>query len=292
VPQDSSLHLGLCLLAVTWLTAGPHLLADSTPVAPPGYKIVNVPSGSGTIPVMVKEQKNPFGGIPSGDLQKSFSVTNSMANKKFLSGSDANFQNDNHSNIGTFSTKAYQDPALASSPNFNTKANLPTAAGFDHGANGFNRAFPTANVDSQTRTSSFAGTSTSSYQNRSATLGGPAAPEQLASNSMANKQYLGPGAQNVPAAYHLNTDVVLSRMTGLPDRPLSIDEVRDLINHGAKPDTDVKPDAPSKPLNDPAYQPEPLRDTPTRANDDDKNDSVPAPGMIAAPENAEPLPQK
>ena len=48
-------------------------------------------------------------------------------------------------------------------------------------------------------------------------------------------------------------------------------------------------------LNDPDYKAESLRSTPSPASDDDKIDSVPAPGTMAippAPENTEPLPQR
>ncbi len=89
-------------------------------------------------------------------------------------------------------------------------------------------------------------------------------------------------------------------ITDLPDRPLTIDEVRNLINHGFKPDTEVKPEEPSKPLNDPDYKPEPLRDMPAPASsDDDKDDPVPAPGTMSSPaipavpaENSDALPQR
>ncbi len=115
----------------------------------------------------------------------------------------------------------------------------------------------------------------------------------FAADSMSNKMYLGPGAQRVPDDIVIKENVVISRMSGLPNRSLSIDEVRNLINHETKPNTDAKPDAPNKPLNDPNYKPEPLRDAPSPASEDDKNDPVPPPGTMAAPppENAEPLPQ-
>jgi hypothetical protein len=111
---------------------------------------------------------------------------------------------------------------------------------------------------------------------------------------MASKQYLGPGAQHVPDDIVIKDNFVISRMSGLPNRPLSIDEVRNLINHETKPNTDIKPDEPSKPLNDPNYKPEPLRDMPAPNNNDDANDPVPPPGTMAspqAPENSEQLPQ-
>ena len=287
------------LLAVALVTTSPTLFADQAPTAPPGYKIVNIPAGGRTIPVLVKDQSDPLKNVgKSGtggnyDPQKLFSSRSMMADKTFSSGADTNFEHDALSKSDrTFVTKTYLDPAVASGNHFDTKENLPTAAAYSRGATGFDRAFATASADDQTRTASFAGTSTSSYQNRTAAFVGPQTPEDMAFRPLAEKQYLGPGAQNVPAGYEIKENVVISRMSGLPNRPLSIDEVRNLINHDTKPNTDVPAAEPTKALNDPDYKPEPSRDVPTRTDDDDKGDAVPPPGMMAAPENAEPLPQR
>lgn len=293
-----SLHFGLGLLAVALLTASPALFADPKPVVPPGFKIVNIPAGGRTIPVLVKEQSDPLKslGSPSNDghynPENIYSEKNAMADKKFDYSGDNNFQRSAITkDDGAFVTKTYQDPALATGSRYDTKANLPTAAAYTRSASGFDKSYPTGSADDQNRTSSFA-TSTSSYQNRAAVLDGPETAEGLAFSPMATKQYLGPGAQNVPAGYEIKENVVISRMSGLPNRPLSIDEVRNLINNGTKPDTDAPPAEPSKPLNDPNYKPEPDSNVPTRDEDDDKDDPVPPPGVISAPENAEPLPQK
>jgi hypothetical protein len=110
---------------------------------------------------------------------------------------------------------------------------------------------------------------------------------------MSGKTFQGPEA--VAAHQHLTmTDDGKIFISDLPNRALTIDEVRNLINHGFKPNTDLKPEEQSKPLNDPNYKPEPLREMPAPATDDDRNDPVPPPGTMAAPqppENSVPLPQ-
>jgi len=222
-----------------------------------------------------------------------------MANKQFslpsdsLSKSDSSLKNRDQE---TFVTKTYVDDASSpSAPHPDIGTRFPTTSTYSRNAPGFDRNFPTSTADAGlTRTALLASSTTSADQNRAAILGGPEKPEALASNSMANRQYLGPGAQHVPDDIAIKDNIVISRMSGLPNRPLSIDEVRNLINHETKPDTDVKPEEPSKPLNDPQYKPEPLRDTPSPAGDDDQNDPVPPPGTMAAPpapENSDPLPQ-
>ena len=124
----------------------------------------------------------------------------------------------------------------------------------------------------------------------------------------ANKEYGGPEAdiirQRVKPGLQIDGD--LQKLTEIPNRPLTVDEVRALINHGFKPDF-TKPAAPdNKALNDPDYQPEPLRIDPPedatpappaaaahKVQDDDTNDPVPAPGTMAEhPEDSEPLPSK
>jgi hypothetical protein len=113
-----------------------------------------------------------------------------------------------------------------------------------------------------------------------------------------SKQYLGPGAQHLPPGFDNKEEVIAqARLSDLPNRPLTIDEVRGLINHGFKPDTNVKPETSSKPLNDPDYKPEVSPappDSPQGSKaDDDKNDPLPAPGTMSQPppENSESLPQ-
>jgi hypothetical protein len=308
VRQNKPLIFWTRLIAVTFVTTGRLLPADDQPASSDGYKTVPVTVNGKTIPIRVAEQSDPFRNVSSSDStgkydpERIFSATSSMANKKFalpsdsISQSNSNFKDRDQN---TFITKPYiYDTSSPIAPNLDAKAGFPTTGAYSRSATEFNKNYPTSSADiGQGRPAAFATTTDSADQNRTAVLGGPEKTEGIVSDSMANKQYLGPGAQHVPDGIVIKDNIIISRMSGLPNRPLSIDEVRNLINHGIKPDTDAKPEEPSKPLNDPDYKPEPLRDTPppdtsSPAGDDDKNDPVPPPGTMAAPpENSEPLPQ-
>ena len=302
--QDRSPIFWTRLIAVTFVTTGRLLHADDPPASSDGYKTVPVTVGGKTLPIRVKEEGDPFKNVSSStstgkyDPERIFSTSSSMANKAFSLPSDSVSKSNstfNNRDQDTFITKPYVgDASSPSVPNLDAKVSFPTAGGYNRNATGFDKSYSTSNADAgQTRTAVLASSTVSADQNRTAVLGGPEKPEVLASNSMANKPYLGPGAQHVPDDLITKDNVVISRVSGLPNRPLSIDEVRNLINHETKPNTDVKPEEPGKPLNDPNYKPKPLRDTPSPTSDDDKNDPAPPPGTMAAPhpENSEPLPQ-
>lgn len=294
------------LSALTFLTTGSLLGADQAfSPTPAGYKDVPVHVGNKVVPIRVKDAKDPFRNVSSANRsgkynpENVFSTASSMADKTFTPSASV-FQS--HSDFkdparNTFITKAYAGDTstqIDTAKAFSTKP-FSTSKAYLHSAAGFDKGFPTSAADAGLNKAAVMGSSTAfADQNRTAILGGSGTSEMLVSNSMAHKQYLGAGAQNVPDDVAIKDNIVLTRMSGVPDRALSIDEVRNLINHGTKPDTSVKPEAPSKPLNDPDYKPEPLRDNPSpgAANDDDKDDAVPPPGMMAAPENAEPLPQR
>jgi hypothetical protein len=296
------------LIAVTFVTTARLLSADDQPASSDGYKTVPVTVGGKVVPIRVKDAGDPFKNVSSSDStgkydpQRIFSTTSLLADKTFSFPSDSIAKSNsdfNNRDQNTFITKAYtEDTSAPYPPNLNTKVSFPAAAGYSRNAAGFDKSFASSSTDlGQNRTAAFASSATSADQNRTAILGGPEKPEVFASDPMANKQYLGPGAQHVPDGIVIKDNIVLSRMSGLPNRPLTIDEVRNLINHDVKPNTDVKPDEPSKPLNDPNYKPEPLRDMPPPTSDDDANDPVPPPGTMAAPqspapENSEPLPQQ
>jgi hypothetical protein len=293
------------LATVVFVTTGRLLHADDSSVSSDGYRTASVKIGGKTVPYRVKEQGDPYQNVSSSNStgkyepERIFSTTSSMADKTFsmpsdsLSKSNSEFQDPDRN---TFVTKAYAfDPSAPTVPNLDAKASFPTTTAYSRNATGFDKSYVTSNVDvGQNRTAVLGSNTVSADQNRTAVLGGPQKPEVYGADPMANKQYLGPGAQHVPKGVTIKENTVLTQLTDLPDRPLSIDEVRNLINHGFKPDTTVKPAEPSKPLNDPDYKPEPLRDMPAVPSDDDKNDPVPPPGTMAAPqapENSEPLPQ-
>ncbi len=290
------------LIAVIFVMTGRLLHADDQPASSDGYKTVMLNIGGKPTPVRIKEPGAPSKNVSSTNPtskydpeQYSFSTTSSMANKTYslpsnsLSTSNSDFANRDQ---GTVITKAYiPDASSPTAPNLNAKAGFSTASGYDRNAAGFDKNYSTSSADAeQSRTAALA-SATSTDQGRTATLG-PRTTSTSAS-PLAGKTFQGSEAD---AARRRLTKMDNGQMlvTDLPNRPLTIDEVRDLINHGFKPNTDVKPEEPSKPLNDPNYKPEPLRDTPSPGSDDDKNDPVPPPGTMAtpqAPENSEPLPQ-
>lgn len=286
------------VLAVTLLTSATTLRADDSK-APEGYKTVYVGSGDKKMPIFVKDQGDPLSKTHMGtdplDHQKAFSETNSMSNKVFaVPGSTFNKSADEDKN--SFITKPYLDQNAQAAKAFQTVATRP--ANFSKANHDFSHDYFTAGADEQSRHAAMAD-ATSADQNRSAVLGGPE-KQDLPVVTAYNKQYLGPGATKVPEEVLIKENLVLTRITDVPNRPLTMDEVRNLINNGTKPNLDEKPDEPSKALNDPDYKPEPLRGDPSpppipsymRAIDNDKDDAVPAPGMMSnPPENSEPLPQ-
>ena len=312
------------LIAVTLVTAVPLIYADDTSAssvdANGDIRTVPVNVGGKTLPVRVQQQANPLAhaNFPDElDPHRAFSATNPMSNKSFalptssLSRGDADFTDPSRN---AFATKSYVDSGSSeSNSNMNTKSRFPTFAANSRPASGFDRKYETASTDpALNHPAEFASSATSVDQNRSAPLGNREKDLGLAADSSFDKAYLGPGAQNVPADLEPKENIVISRMSDVPSRPLSIDEVRNLINHETKPDTSSKPEEPSKPLNAPDYKPEPLRDSPSPdgataprpgkfdlvpasdvPSDDDKNDPVPDPGTMATPppENSEPLPQ-
>jgi hypothetical protein len=299
--HDRSLIFWTRLIAVTFVTTGQLLHADDPPASSDGYKTVPVTVGGKTLSIRVVEPRNPFRNVSSSSStgkydpsSLNFSATSPMANKTFSPSSDSISKSNSifkNRDQDTFITKPYADDASSpSAPNLNTKGGFPPTGGYNRTPPGFDKSYSTSNADAGlTRTAALASV-TSTDQGRTATLGPQTA--STPASSFAGKTFQGSEAD---AARHHLTKLDNGQMliTDLPNRPLTIDEVRELINHGFKPNTDVKPGEPSKPLNDPNYKPEPLRDMPAPTGDDDKNDPVPAPGTMAAPhpENSEPLPQ-
>lgn len=305
MPPAASLTLPTRLLAIIILTAGTLLRADDQPAAPTsdGYKIVPVPVGDKTVPIRVKEGSDPFKNVSTNNdngkynPERIFSGSSPLANKQFLPTSDLASQKSalGDGNQNTFITKAYTgDVSDAAMPNLNTKVNTSTSNGFTSSANGFDKSYPVAKSDLDLGHSAEFTSATSPDLTRTAYLG-PQTTSAYASTSdtaFAHKTFTGREADDL---HHQLTQMDNGQMmvTDLPNRAMTIDEVRDLINHGFKPDTSVRPNPAdqSKPLNSPDYKPQPLRDNPSPQNDDDKNDPVPPPGTMAAPENSEPLPQ-
>jgi hypothetical protein len=291
------------LLMFALFAGGAAAGADDAPavVARPGYKIVMVHSGARTIPVQVKDTSDPFRNVKSSattpgkyDPSRVFSATSSMADKSFNMSSNA-FANrtfdtsqENH-----FVAKSYDDTAAWTQP---TTATSYRSAFFTRPAADTDRTFAATRAEPVNRAVLADAADTSADRARQAALGGPAVPESYPQDTRFAKQYLGPAAQHVPPGVEIKENVALNGVGQIPNRPLSVDEVRDLINHGTKPNFDQPPPEASKPLNDPNHVPEPLRDDPNPSAgnhaDEDKDDAVPSPGTMAGPEVSEPLPQK
>ncbi len=297
--QDKSLIFWASLMAVTLVTPAPLLHADDASASSDGYRIVPVTVNGHTIPIKVRDN-DPYKNVKAHNSSDkydpqslNFGASSSMADKKFDSTSNALSQGDSIDQHQTFLTKSYSDDnGTSTAPDLHTKAAYPANTSYNKSASDADKSFGTTKADaSQDRTALLA-KADSDDQNHTALLNSKTIETPDA--AIANKTFEGPEADAVHRRL-TRTDDGKMAVSDLPDRPLSIDEVKNLINHGFKPNTDAKPaEAPSKPLNDPAYKPEPLRESPTPVSDDDKNDAVPPPGTMAAPpppENSEPLPQ-
>jgi hypothetical protein len=279
------------------------LAADKPAATTDGYRMVPIKNGNGTTYIRVKDV-DPYRNVKTGmtpdnydPAHLNFARTSSLANKSFSSSNDSVSKNktaSEESDQRTFITKSYTgdntSTATSSLPNLTKTFNTKASSDFQRNSPGFDKTFPVSGVDGESNKAAQLASHASEDQNRTANLG-TGKTDVFASTTLAPRQYLGPGAQKVPEGIDIKENIVLSRMTGLPNRPLSVDEVRKLINHETIPNTDAPPAPPSKPLNDPDYKPEPSPAPP--ATDDDKNDLVPPPGTISAPkppENQEPLP--
>jgi len=303
VPHDQSLLFWTRLLAVTFLTTGQVLRADDKSADSANTKIVPIKSGNSTLNIQVKEPSNPYRNVsssgPSDKYQPDridFGSTSPLANKQFLS-SDTPISKSDPIAQSTFITKSYFTGAMSqthpSSANLDTQVSLPASNAYSRNAAGFNKAFTTSGFNAgQNRTAAFA-SKTSPDQDRTALLG--TQPNNAFGSPLASKTFLGPEAD----AIHRDLSRMNQGLMGikdLPNRPLTIDEVRALINHGVKPNTSAEPGPQTKPLNDPDYKPEVSPDPPqprASSKDNDQEEGVPSPGTMAAPpppENSEPLP--
>ncbi len=301
------------LSATALLAMGSLLRADDPPAPkpPPGYKVVYQDMGGRKVPIFVKNQADisnavrRYGDDPL-DPEKVFSETNPESNKTFK---PANVDVNKSADLGAqdnFTTKVYDNTGPSNVYNLGSKSPYRTAS-FDgaKSAAGYNQAYATKNAppDLDQADSAFAPIG-NSEQNRTAPIDARtyqtyAAPQQ-------DQKFTGPEED----ARHKH----LTRLTNgqllvedIPDRPLTVDEVRNLIDHGFKPNLSAPAPPESRPLNDPNYQPEPLRIEPTapddaspppttatpKVQDDDANDPVPSPGTMAEhPEDTQPLPKK
>jgi hypothetical protein len=144
-------------------------------------------------------------------------------------------------------------------------------------------------------------TKPSDLQDKSALIGQQPLKDPLATPwSEGDKKFYDPSLRKVKRDPYAGDSLDVSRLTNLPNRPLTIDEVRALINHEQIPNLDAKPEAPSRPLNDPNWEP-PLKlpeisdkaAPATPPPDEAGAGELPSPGMMAQPDaNGAVPPQK
>lgn len=288
--------------------AAPARAEDAKITPPPGCQVKYIKIGDKKVPFFVREEADPISGVappqPGEKYEpgRVFSHTSALANKTFEIDNDPAYSHTvDLTQKQEFATKPFafgnpEDPAIT-----NKKSALGnTTFTVDKPAKGFEQAFAirAADFDLDKASSPFSKI-TSPDQDRMATIGDKKV--ETPTDPMADKVFQGPEAD---AAHKSLTRLDNGQIyvSDLPDRPLSIEEVKNLINHGFKPDTSKAALDDTKPLNDPDYQPEPLRiepnssDTsapaPNHAKDDDKDDAVPPPGTMTPPENDAPLPKQ
>jgi hypothetical protein len=296
------------VLAAGFLATSLTVHAGDKPVVPPGYKLVSVPLGNGhTGYIEVKEAPKMYGN-DSTPNSSGFNMTSAMADKTFMPGAGSgNNSNDQDKLQSTFATKSYfaksDDATDQSMPGLHDEVPVKADNAYSRRADGFDQSFQTSAADEQTKASPM-GSQKSADSDRTANLGNH--KTQTFAYNDSDKAYTGPETRDVKRDLD-RMNQGLESLKDLPDRPLTVDEVRALINHGVKPDVDEKPAEPSKPLNAPDYQPDPAPaplSTPIQpghlkdANDADIDLSVP--GAVShpdqtvpdpAPENSQPLPQ-
>lgn len=276
-------------------------LVSNTDTGAPETQTVPIKLGDHkTAAIKVQKQKDPFASLTKEE-RNIFSRESTFANKQFatnkaeFSKSDMAFQKSSFQAKPFFSND--DSGTNTTTANLNTKVPTQATAAYNQHVSGFDKNFATSGSDSAQNKKTLFNSSTSDYQGRTASFDATKSTP-LSTSTLAQKQYLGPGAQKVPEGVEIKENTVLTRMSALPDRPLTIDEVRNLINHEVKPDADAKPESESKPLNDPDYTPPVSPEPPSRASShsssSDDDDPIPSPGAMAnpqPPENSEPLPR-
>jgi len=293
-------HRWLRACAIVFLMAGQIARADDKVAVPDGYKTVRLPSGE---TILVRDQAPQTSASTDSDKydprRYDLNQSSSLANKSFVTGvtpipqKDISFEQSS-SLIKSYALPVESDHAM---PNLNTKFPTSASNAFGRNATGLNKSFDQTDSNPMGKQTAVFASSTSSFQGRTALFNEHS--QKTFASPLADKSY----QEKIPVIPQKNGKInamdLQQDLKDLPDRPLTIDEVRALINHGVKPDTDAKPEPASKPLNDPDYQPDPApapeapSPSPAPASEDDKNDPVPPPGTMAQPppENSEPLPQ-
>jgi hypothetical protein len=306
----------LLALAVAWPCAASAQNAAPTPRGadkpPPGYHDVSFGSGSNKNVIRVADQAKPHlngntGSDSDGryDPEKlDFSRTSPLATKSFATSFAALSKNDTaeETKLPAFNTHAFDTSAYNQSDRkYATMADSESSRSNDD----FSKTYqlPQGGADADLNRS-FA-TKTSEFQGKTALLTQtPSKTDPFATpSSLSDKTFFDPAMEHVKRDRYAAVDGLdVQRLTNLPNRPLTITEVRNLINHEQIPNLADKPeeeDANDKALNDPNWAPPtiaPMAPDNTRATpppDIEKQGDLPAPGEMAQPppENSEPLPK-
>ena len=290
------------VVAAALLLAGPLLHADDQKSSNSGsFTQVPVQSGGQTTYIKVQKQPTPsnhasWASSPDKYNPETYDLgrTSSMANKSFASGANTSVSKNKSSfQKEAFLTKSYSigNQSDQTTPNLTAKVPTYSATAYGKNASSFDKGFAGTSAEMTQNKKVLFASNTSELQGRTATIGS----QQINTSApfaQADKSYQGPEVSYIRRDLN-DVNSGLSRMSDLPNRALTIDEVRNLINHDAKPSPNAKPEPASKPMNDPDYKPQSLRATP--APTEDKDDLIPSPGVTAAgfqpPENSEPLPK-
>jgi hypothetical protein len=290
--------------------------AASSDQPPPGTHDVKTYAGGKPVTIRVKEMPKPelkdSGDSSDGHYDPSnmnMSKTSSYANKTFSTseaalGGDATAAEAHDQK--RFATSAYS----AGSYNQANKT-FETAAFKSSPQNGddFAKTFQLPGDGTATEANRSFGVKTSDLQGKKALIADnpkDKIPDPFATPwTEGDKRFYDPTMLRVPHKrhdFHLDASKTIAgndRITNLPNRPLSVDEVRNLINNDQIPNLDEPPDAPTKALNDPGWEP------PVKAPMIDDNKAVPAtppadeaaagdlpsPGMMAKPDSSQPPPK-
>lgn len=300
-----SCHAASCAMLLL-ATVVPCALAAPVDKPPPGYHDVTIGSGDHQSVVRVADSAAPHlrGGSDSDSDSNTaynpesmnFGKSSPMANKSFATGFASLSKNDTAEEQSSqeFSTHAFATADYSQSyRKYETSADNESSRRNDDFSKSYELPPASAAADQ-----TFA-TKASEYQGKTALdVQAPSKTDPFATpSSLSEKTFFDPEMQHIRRdPYATGMDV--KRLTDLPNRPLTIDEVRNLINHEQIPDLDDKPDEPSKALNDPDWSPPTVA---PMAHDNlpvappaemEKDGDLPAPGEMAQPpENTEPLPK-
>jgi hypothetical protein len=271
---------------------------------PPGSHDITIGSGAGKRIIRVQDsaklqmhgESSSASEGPYDPERMDFNKASSLSDKSFTSG-DALFSKGDSSagmqaklkfNTHSFSTAGYNQ----SDQKFQTAAFSESS----HHSNDSGKSFALPGDNSDANKGFPA--KTSEYQDKTAQIAQaePSKADPFAAPSSLNEKTFYDPMMNHVKHDPYATGLDVKRLSDLPNRPLTIKEVGDLINHEQIPDLNSDPTAEKDlNLNDPKWKPhEALRDsTPVApAAELDKPEDLPAPGEMAQPpENSEPLPK-